>query len=478
MRGRQGWWAGTWCLVLVACASTGSVVSAPTSLTTEAPAASSTTVTTTSTTTTSTTTTSTTTTSTTTTSTVPPTPYRLSLQIVPDTASVVIETGDGRVLLPMLPFDDLVVGPVTVWASADGYGPLVDEIALDGDHEVLLWLDKPGQLVHKISEWRSGGAPKQVAFTPDGSELWVTQLVGDGVEVFDPRTGTLLGSVDLPDGGSVEVIFNRSGTLAYVSQMETGSVYEIDVATREILRILDTEGNWTKVMVLSPDERILWASNWSSFDVSEIDLDTGEVRHRFRTVHTPRGLALDATATRLYVAGFEYGEIMVVDLTDEERPGTVILRTGAAMRHLVADHERGLVYASDLGNDNIYVVDTATDTVEVLAPVDNVPNTIDLSPDGRLLFVSSRGRNNPESYHLRGPEWGSIAVIDTATGAYLDAIVGGNQPTGLDVSADGTLLAYSDFLDHRVTVYEIPSYEALAAGGGGRWDAHLTEIVK
>ena len=56
-----------------------------------------------------------------------------------------------------------------------------------------------------------------------------------------------------------------------------------------------------------------------------------------------------------------------------------------------------------------------------------------------------------------GPEWGTVAVIDTASGAYLDALIGGNQPTGLDVSSDGTMLVYSDFLDNRVTVYRLDS---------------------
>ena len=58
------------------------------------------------------------------------------------------------------------------------------------------------------------------------------------------------------------------------------------------------------------------------------------------------------------------------------------------------------------------------------------------------------------------------------------AIVGGNQTTGLDVSPDGTLLAFSDFLDDRVSVYAIPDYEVLLAGDGGRWEEHLIELVK
>jgi DNA-binding beta-propeller fold protein YncE len=124
------------------------------------------------------------------------------------------------------------------------------------------------------------------------------------------------------------------------------------------------------------------------------------------------------------------------------------------------------------------VVDTATDEVQELAAVDRVPNTIDLSPDGRALYVSNRGRNNPETYYRPGPEWGTVVVVDVTTGDYLDAIVGGNQTTGLDVSPDGTLLAFSDFLDDRVTVYRIPSYADLVAGDGGRWEQHLVELVK
>ena len=375
-----------------------------------------------------------------------------------------------------VPVDLYTQSPVKISIEAAGFETLSEIITFDTDQNLVFYLDKKNQLLHKVAEWRSGGAPKQVAFTPDGEELWVTQLVGNGVEIFDPGTGELQGFVDLPDGGSVEIIFNREGTLAYVSQMETASVYEIDVFKREIIRNLDTEGYWSKVMVLSPDETTLWVSNWSSNDVSEIDLSTGEVKERMRSVITPRGLWVTPDGLKLYVAGFENGDIEVIDL--ETRESTVIHRTGGAMRHLTGNPETGILYASELGKDYILSVDTATDEVEIFAYVDNVPNTIDLSPDGKVLYVSSRGRNNPESYHLIGPEWGSIAVIDTATGDYLDAIIGGNQPTGLDVSPDGTMLAYSDFLDHRVTVYQIPPYEELRNGNGGRWEAHLSEIVK
>ena len=79
---------------------------------------------------------------------------------------------------------------------------------------------------------------------------------------------------------------------------------------------------------------------------------------------------------------------------------------------------------------------------------------------------------------MPGPEWGSVLLFDTETGKMLDAIVGGNQPTALDVSPDGKYLVFSDFLDARLEVYEIPSYETLKNGNGGRSGIYKSELKK
>jgi DNA-binding beta-propeller fold protein YncE len=155
----------------------------------------------------------------------------------------------------------------------------------------------------------------------------------------------------------------------------------------------------------------------------------------------------------------------------------VLLHTGGAMRHLVADPERNRLFADDMATDQVFVVDLRTSTVRKLADTGHTPNTIDLSPDGRVLYVSNRGRNG-SNYYLPGPEWGSVLAIDTRTGRILDAIVGGNQPTGLDVSPDGRTVAYSDFLDDRMTLYAIPPYSTLASGHGGRSRTYLADLPK
>ncbi len=417
-----------------------------------------------------------------TTSTLPPEPRSLTIEVHPPEAAVSLRTADGFSAQGQGPDPitaEIPAEVVEVTASADGYQEYRGQIALDGGSgattETTIWLDRPGQLVHKLFEVEVGGAPKGVAFTPDGSEVWATILNGRGVDVIDVASGEVTASIDL-DQGAVEVVFNRAGDTAYVSQMQTNSVFEIDVATREVKRRLDTKGAWTKVIVLSPDETTLYTSNWVDDNVSEIDLATGEVTNLFSTVRTPRGLYPTDDGRRLYVTGFASGELEVIDLASGESQS--LQRTGGSMRHLVGSPDGSVVYASDMTKDTIFAVDTGTNEVTVLATTDKKPNSIDLSPDGRVLFVSNRGRNNPTSYYLPGPEWGSVLLIDTETGEMLDAIVGGNQTTGLEVSDDGTLLAFSDLLDDRVVVYSVPPTDELLAGGGGRYQDHLAELTK
>ncbi|NTU72074.1 MAG: YncE family protein [Coriobacteriia bacterium] len=339
---------------------------------------------------------------------------------------------------------------------------------------------KSGQLVKKVKRFTTVPAPKGLAITPDNREVWVTALVTKpSIGIYDPKTGAKKGQVNLGKNGAVEVIFNRAGTRAYASQMQSHRVYEIDVKARRLLRTFNTKSSWTKVILLSPDEKKLYAANWSGDDVSVISLKSGKVLRRIKTADTPRGLYATADGKKLYIACFGEQTLKGVIQVCNLKTGKVKkIGSGRAMRHMVADEENQRLFTSDLGDHCIWVTDLKTDKTKFFAKTDHMPNTIDISPDGRVLFVSNRGANNPTSYNLRGPEWGSILLLDTRTGKPLDAIVGGNQCTALDVSNDGTLLAFSDFLDGKIRVYKVPPTEVLLEGDGGAYTAHLRKVRK
>jgi YVTN family beta-propeller protein len=407
-----------------------------------------------------------------------PLPWDVSVTTKPEGASCTL-TRDGVELLggPSALSGQVTAGPAVLRVTHDGFNVVERELFIEEPISIEVWLDPEGQILRGVRTITTLGAPKGVSVTPDGSETWTSILNGPpSIEIFDPRTGAKIGEVDIGVHGAVEVIFNKAGTLAYTSQMETAKCYEIDVQTRKVVREFDTESAWTKWVSLSPDEKTLYASNWSGDDVSIINLSTGELVSRVRVSNTPRGMYATADGKSLYVAGFDSGDLERIDLATGEV--TALYTEGGALRHIVGDENTGRLFISDMARNVVLVHDIAAATTKKFVDTDQKPNTIDLTPDGKLLFVSCRGANNPKSYYVPGPEWGSILVFDTASGAGLDAVVAGNQPTALDVSDDGKLLVFSDFLDNRLRVYEIPPYEEFASGGGGRFEARLSEIRK
>jgi YVTN family beta-propeller protein len=407
-----------------------------------------------------------------------PLPFTIKFTTRPSGATVKVTSAGGAVLTGTTPCSIVAsAGQVTVAISRSGSNTFQQRLFLDSQRAFDVLLDPKGQLVHALGSLTAKGAPKGVSVTPDGREAWATILNGPpSIQIYDLKKMRVTGGIDIGKYGAVEVIFNRDGTRAYASQMETAKVFEIDTAKRKILRSFNTESTWTKVIALSPDEKTLYAANWSGNDVSIIDLVSGDLKERIPTAKTPRGLWPTADGKYLYVAGFDAGDLERIDL----RTSAVkrLFHSGGAMRHLVADENTGKLYCSDMARDVVWVCDMKTLKVTKFCNTDEKPNTIELSPDGQILFISNRGENNPKSYYIPGYEWGTILLISTSTAKPLDAIVGGNQCTALDVSADGHTLVFSDFLDDRLRVYSVPGYATLAQGNGGRYAAHFADLKK
>ena len=402
----------------------------------------------------------------------------VSLLAHPDDAICRITAQNGDVLSGEGSVDGrLPAGSVTIEVTCPGRNTYTRDFFLDSSVDLEVWLDPEGQLVSCQGILQSAGAPKSVQITPDGRELWATVLDGPpSIEIWDMGTMGLLDTIDLGANGAVEIIFSSDGATAYASQMETAQVFEIDTATRAVKRTFDTESSWTKVVELSPDEKTLYAANWSGDDVSVIDLESGTLRTRIATADTPADCTRPESGTSLYVAGFGGGELERIDLST----GTVteLFDSNGALRHIAGDAQRGLLFISDMASDCIWIHNMTDGTTTKFVDTDAKPNTIALSPDGRILYVSCRGENNPSSYYIPGPEWGTMLMYDTASGEPIDAIVGGNQCTALDVSDDGSTLVFSDFLDARMRVYSVPPFEDLTDGAPGRWDEHLLDLVK
>ncbi len=341
---------------------------------------------------------------------------------------------------------------------APGYYSKRLHLVLTDSFEVEEKLERKDSRLLLVGETPTGTWPKGVLFSPEVDYLAVTLLGGKGIDripfpELTPRKEIDLSSSKTKSSGYVEpYVFRQRGEL-WISQMETGEVHILDVHTLEVLGRVDVQGKWPKVICGSSDETYAFISNWLSQTVTVIDTKTRKVVKVIPVSGIPRGLAVTKTGT-LYVCLYEPGDIEVIDGNTFTRLKTLPFKPGAK-RHIVLDEKKRIGYVSDMATGRVISFSLETGKPLQSLRVGSNVNTLTLTSDGRFLFVSNRGRNNPVDYQKRGPEFGKISVIDTRTFQIVDWVWGRNQPTGLTLSPDNRYMAFTDFLDNNLEVYDI-----------------------
>lgn len=325
--------------------------------------------------------------------------------------------------------------------------------------ELEVKLEKQTSMLEQVAELNTGMHPKSVEFTPDGKYMVSALLEGAGVDIFSVSDFKKVKTVEFPQKyvklrNFVEVVFLPERKEMWVSQMAANAIHVVDMTDFTYKMTINTQGIWTKIIAITPDGKTAFASNWESHDVSVIDVEQHKVIKKIKVAGIPRGMVVTSDNRYLYVCIFSNGQLQKIDINTMKIIKTFNFPHGAK-RHILLDRKKNLFYVTDMYRGSVYIINAVDDSIIKEIPVDKKLNTAKLSPDGRYLYVSSRGPNNPESYLKKGPVFGKVFVIDTATFEIKDWIWGKNQPTGLDVSPDGKLLAFTNFLDNEIEVYRI-----------------------
>ena len=104
------------------------------------------------------------------------------------------------------------------------------------------------------------------------------------------------------------------------------------------------------------------------------------------------------------------------------------------------------VYVSNEASGDVTVIDAATDSILATIPVGEQPKGIQVSPDGKTVYVALSGSSFSPASEKKGnlpPEGkkaGGIGLIDTLRNELIGVIPGGSNPEQFVVSRDGTQL--------------------------------------
>ncbi len=304
---------------------------------------------------------------------------------------------------------------------------------------------------------QTGSQPKSVCFSPSGKYIVTALLTGSGIEVFYTDGYRKVRGVALPQRysgkkGFVEMLFIKRLHELWVSQMTTGMIHVFDSRNFSYKMSFSSRGRWPKVITTDGKEQRAFVSNWESHTVSVINIEKHSVIKSINVPGIPRGMAVTPDNRFLYVAIYSGGSLVKIDLASLKIVKEIFLGRGTP-RHLVIGKKSGTLYVSDMYRGTVLFLDIRTDRILRAVYAGSNINTIVLSPNERYLFISSRGKNNVNGYLQKGPVFGKIYVYDTRKSSFVDWTWGGNQPTGLAVSPTGKIVAFSDFLDHRIEFY-------------------------
>jgi DNA-binding beta-propeller fold protein YncE len=318
-------------------------------------------------------------------------------------------------------------------------------------------LENEKGVLRYIGEYKTGKQPKSAYFSPNGQRLFVPLLDDKGIDVFRVSGQSLQYEKRLEPGpkpGFVEVMFDERRREMWVSSMFEDKVYIFNLDTLDLLSSHSTGGTLPKVITQSPNGALTLVSNWVSMDISVFDSDSKKLLRRIPTGGIPRGMAFSPDGSLVYAAIYDTATVAVVDMTANKVIKRFRYNEGAgAARHIIYRDDK--LYVSDMLWGSVYIMNAATGALIKSARLGPNINTITMSPDGRYIMASSRGRNNPADYTIPGPDFGAVFMLDSRDLTVIDKVWGRNQPTGLAVSPDGKLLAFTDFLDMNLELYSI-----------------------
>jgi YVTN family beta-propeller protein len=244
-----------------------------------------------------------------------------------------------------------------------------------------------------------------------------------------------------------------AGTYAYVTNSISGnnSVLIIDTATGSTVATVPTASYPAEIVVSADGKRAYVAEDTG---VQVIDATTESV---VATIAVPGAnplpdeVSLSPDGSRLYVADYQENQLYVIDTATNTLSTTI--QVGGEPSGIVATASK--VYVANTTDNTVSVIDAATNTVTNTIAVGKEPAGLALVPSANRLYVAN---------HLSG----DLTVIDTTTETVTGTVPAGAGAYQLAVSPDGSRVYAT--IDNGILVVDSATGAVLTTIDTGRND--------
>ena len=189
--------------------------------------------------------------------------------------------------------------------------------------------------------------------------------------------------------------------------------------------------------------------NEGSGTVSVIDTATDKVTATLNFGKKPRGIAISADGTRLYLSDQTANALVVVDIA-KRRDDRDACRSAIRRRRSTCRPTASGSSAAIEENDQVVIVDTAALKVDRSIKMKGKnPEHAVFSPDGKWLYVSAE-------------EADSVDIVDVAKGEVVKSVKVGDRPRGIGFLPDGTRAYVAAENADTVNVFDTATHDVIA----------------
>jgi DNA-binding beta-propeller fold protein YncE len=207
--------------------------------------------------------------------------------------------------------------------------------------------------------------PHCAVMAPDG-KLYVTAELAHAIDIIDPSTRKLVGSISTEQPESHMLVISHDGRRGYTANVGPGTVSVLDIKTRKPIKVIKVSGQVQRISI-TPDDRYVFTADQTSPRVAVIDTHTDQI-HSWITL-----------------PDVAFGTRVTLD-------GKWLLATLPS-------------------KDQIAVIDLKTMKVARTIPVPKAPQEILLRPDGEVAYVSCDTSHQVAVIDLQS--WQVEKVIET-----------------------------------------------------------------
>lgn len=264
----------------------------------------------------------------------------------------------------------------------------------------------------------TGKEPHHLYLTPDEKSVIVANALSDSLTFIDPRTAavqrTLAGILDpyqLRFSPDMKWFVTAANRLNHVD------IYRWNGQEPILARRIVTGKTPSHVWIDSRSTTV-WATMQDSDELIAIDLPTQTLKWRVKTGPLPADV-FGTPDDKTLLVGLTGGEgVEVYDVSGKEGRLIKTLKTGRGAHAFRATGDRRHVFVSNRVANTISQIDYQTLEVVANYPAPAGPDCMDVSADGKFIYVASRWAKK-------------LTVIDLASRTVLRQVNVGKSPHGV-----------------------------------------------